>query len=86
MRHFVTPVTARANWRHRLMISESQQLQPQSGAAPARIRGVVMTSTITTAVTFFFIIAGVWAADLVCYHPQAGLDPLSPVSVTVDWK
>lgn len=45
-----------------------------------------MTSTITTAVTFFFIIAGVWAAGLVCYHPQAGLDPLSPVSVTVDWR
>jgi hypothetical protein len=45
-----------------------------------------MTSTITAAVTFFFVIAGVWAADLVCYHPQTGLDPLSPVSLTVDWQ
>jgi len=86
MRHFVTPVTARADRRPRLKISESEQLQPQSGASPARTRGFVMTSTITTAVTFFFIIAGVWAADLVCYHPQAGLDPLSPVSVTVNWR
>ncbi len=45
-----------------------------------------MTSTITTAVTFLFIIAGIWAVDLVCYHPQAGLAPLSPVNVTIDWK
>lgn len=43
-----------------------------------------MTSTITSAVTFLFIIVGVWTVDLVCYHPQAGLDPLSPVSVAVD--
>jgi hypothetical protein len=86
MPHLVTPVTARADWRPKLKINESEQLQPQSEAFPARTRGFVMTSTITTAVTFFFIIAGVWAADLVCDHPQAGLDPLSPVSVTVDWK
>jgi hypothetical protein len=86
MRHFVTPVTARAELRPRLIITESEQLQPQSGPSPARKRGFVMTSTITTAVTFLFILAGFWAADLVCYHPQAGLDPLSPVSVAVDWN
>jgi hypothetical protein len=66
-----------------MMITESEQLQPQSGH-PGKKKGVVMTSTITTAVTFLFIFVGFWAADLVCYHPQAGLDPLSPVSVTVD--
>jgi hypothetical protein len=43
-----------------------------------------MASTVTSAVTVFFIIVGVWVADLVCYHPQAGLDPLSPVNLTVD--
>jgi hypothetical protein len=86
MRHFVTPVTAPADLRPRLMIKESEQLQPQSGATPASKGGFVMTSTITIAATFLCIIAGMWGADLVCYHPQAGLDPLSPVSVTVDWK
>jgi hypothetical protein len=45
-----------------------------------------MTSTITSAITVFFIIVGVWAADLVCYRPQRGLDPLSPVNLTVDWN
>jgi hypothetical protein len=45
-----------------------------------------MTSTITGAITLFFIVVGVWAADLVCYHPQAGLDPQSPVSVATDWR
>jgi hypothetical protein len=45
-----------------------------------------MTSTISSAVTFFFIIVGVWAADLVCYHPQTSLDPLSPVSLTSGWR
>ncbi len=43
-----------------------------------------MASSITTGITAFLLIAGVWAANLVCYHPQTGgLDPTSPVSVTV---
>jgi hypothetical protein len=45
-----------------------------------------MTSSITTGVTVFFLIVGVWAAQLVCYQPQAGLDPTSPVNITVAWK
>jgi hypothetical protein len=45
-----------------------------------------MTTTFTSAITVFFIIVGVWAAVLVVDHPQAGLDPLSPVSLTNDWK
>jgi hypothetical protein len=45
-----------------------------------------MTSTITTAVTVFFIVFGVWAANLVVYHPtQGGLNPATPVSLNVDW-
>ena len=28
-----------------------------------------MASSITTSVTVFFIVVGVWAANLVCYHP-----------------
>jgi hypothetical protein len=43
-----------------------------------------MTSSITTGVTVVFIIFGVWAANLVCYHPTIGLDPTTPVSLTVD--
>ena len=43
-----------------------------------------MTGSITTSVTVFIIIIGVWAANLVCYHPAAvGLDPTSPVSLTI---
>jgi hypothetical protein len=43
-----------------------------------------MTSTITTAVTVVF---GVWAANLVVYHPsQGGLNPTTPVSMNADWN
>jgi hypothetical protein len=46
-----------------------------------------MTSTITTAVTVFFVVFGVYAANLVVYHPQnSGLNPTSPVTQIVDWK
>jgi hypothetical protein len=44
-----------------------------------------MTSSITTGVTVFFIVFGVWVGNLVCYHPvTGGLDPTAPVSLTVD--
>ena len=40
-----------------------------------------MTSTITTAVTVFFVAFGVFAANLVVYHPASdGLDPTTPVT------
>jgi hypothetical protein len=43
-----------------------------------------MTSSITTGITVFFIVFGVWAANLVCYHPAtSGLDPTTPVSLTI---
>jgi len=46
-----------------------------------------MTSTITNAVTVFFVVFGVYAANLVCYHPQqGGLNPTTPVSIEADWK
>lgn len=46
-----------------------------------------MTSTITSAVTFFCILLGVWVADLICYQPQPALDPLSaPVSLATGWN
>jgi len=46
-----------------------------------------MTSTITTAVTVFFVVFGVYAANLVVYHPQpGGLNPTTPVTQIVDWK
>jgi hypothetical protein len=68
-------------------VKESEQLQRQSREFPATSREFVMTSTISSAVTFFFIIiVGVWAADLVCYHPQTSLDPRSPVSLTSGWR
>ena len=42
-----------------------------------------MTINITAAITCCFIVLGVWAADLVCYHPGTSLDPTSPVSLTI---
>jgi hypothetical protein len=43
-----------------------------------------MASSITTSVTVFFIVVGVWAANLVCYHPATGgLDPTTPVNLTI---
>jgi hypothetical protein len=46
-----------------------------------------MASTITTAVAVFFVAFSVYAANLVVYHPtQGGLNPTTPVSLSVDWK
>ena len=42
-----------------------------------------MTSSITTGVTVFFIVFGAWAANLICYHPAMGLDPTTPVNLTI---
>ena len=43
-----------------------------------------MASSIATSVTVFFIVVGVWAANLVCYHPATGgLDPTTPVNLTI---
>jgi hypothetical protein len=43
-----------------------------------------MASSITTGIAAFLLIAGVWAANLVCYSPQSGgLDPTSPVALTM---
>jgi hypothetical protein len=43
-----------------------------------------MTSSITSGIAAFFLIAGVWAASLVCYQPQTGgLDPTTPVNLTM---
>ncbi len=44
-----------------------------------------MTRTILISVAAFFLIAGAWTVNLVTYHPsKSGLDPLSPVTVTLD--
>jgi hypothetical protein len=44
-----------------------------------------MASSITTGFAVFFIVFGVWAANLVCYHPATGgLDPTTPISLSID--
>jgi hypothetical protein len=60
--------------------SESSSVNREN---PADKQEFVMTS-ITTAVTTFFIVFGVWAANLVCYHPVTDLDPTTPVSLTMN--
>lgn len=43
-----------------------------------------MARTIVISVTAFFLIASAWSVNLVTYHPGSpGLNPLSPVSVTL---
>jgi hypothetical protein len=86
MRFFVTPVTAinrdPPQGDHQGRESESSSVNREN---PADKQEFVMTSSITTGVTVFFIIVGVWAANLVCYHPLAsGLDPTTPVRLTID--
>jgi hypothetical protein len=47
-----------------------------------------MTRTIMISVTAFFFIVGAWSVNLVTYHPAAdqGLNPLTPVNLTVAWR
>jgi hypothetical protein len=44
-----------------------------------------MRSTLLIGLTLSVVTFGAWAADLVCYHPQAhdGIDPLAPINFTV---
>jgi hypothetical protein len=61
--------------------------QRANSSTSDRLREFIMTSTITTAVTVFFVVFGAYAANLVVYHPQqGGLNPTTPVSLTADWK
>ena len=43
-----------------------------------------MIRTAIISVTASFILFGVWAVNLVSYHPPA--DPLARFSAPVDWK
>ena len=47
-----------------------------------------MRSTILIGLTFFVLVSGAWAANLICYSPQAnnGIDPLAPLTVTIAWN
>ncbi|MEJ2375385.1 MAG: hypothetical protein P8Y53_12635 [Pseudolabrys sp.] len=47
-----------------------------------------MTRTILISVTAFVLIARAWSVNLVTYHPayDQGLNPLTPVTLTVAWK
>jgi hypothetical protein len=47
-----------------------------------------MVRALMISVTAAFVFAGAWTVNLVCYHPAAdeGLNPLTPISMTVAWK
>jgi hypothetical protein len=67
-----------------VIIREERANAPASiGKNPAGKQEFVMTSSIATGVTVFFIVFGVWAANLVCYHSVTDLDPTTPVSLTM---
>jgi len=89
MHHFVTAVTAES-WApsYSYSIMRERTAPRQSGGLPRQDkREHVMTSTIITTVAISFLIVGTWAADLVCYHPQAdSLDLLAPINTTPAWK
>ena len=91
MHHFVTTVTAESGPPPSYSFLNDERANSSSVKAagrPARIiKERVMTSTIITAVAASFLIAGTWAADLACYHPQSdSLDPLAPINTTIAWK
>jgi len=46
-----------------------------------------MTRTIMVSITAFFLMAGVWTANLVCYQPAAvdAVNPLAPINMNVAW-
>ena len=45
-----------------------------------------MVRTLTISFTAAALFAGVWTANLLCYHPaDNGLSPLAPIS-TAAWK
>jgi hypothetical protein len=89
MHHFVTAVTAES-WApsYSYSITRERTAPHQSGGSPRQDnREHVMTSTIITAVAVSFLIVGTWAADLVCYQPQAdSLGLLAPINTTTAWK
>ena len=46
----------------------------------------VMVRTLAISVTAAVLFAGVWTANLLCYHPtDDGLSPLAPISMAT-WK
>ena len=47
-----------------------------------------MTRTILISITGFMLMASIWTANLVVYHPSPAItpNPLAPMSSTVDWR
>jgi len=44
-----------------------------------------MVRTVAISIAAAALFAGVWTANLVCYHPADGLNPLAPLSA-MTWK
>ncbi len=45
-----------------------------------------MIRTAIISVTASFVLFGAWTVNLVSYHPAKDLNPLAPLSTSVDWK
>ena len=45
-----------------------------------------MIRTAIISVTASFVLFGVWTANLVSYHPAKDLNPMAPLSTTVEWR
>jgi len=45
---------------------------------------MIRTAIISVTATFFLF--GVWAVNLVSYHPTADLNPLAPLSLDGAWR
>jgi hypothetical protein len=45
-----------------------------------------MIRTAIISVCASFVLFGAWTVNLVSYHPAKGLNPLAPLSTTLDWK
>jgi hypothetical protein len=45
-----------------------------------------MIRTAIISVTASFVLFGAWTANLVSYHPAKDLNPMTPLSTTVEWR
>ena len=53
------------------------------GKTPGK-RDCVMIRTAIISMVASFVLVGVWAVNLVSYHPATDLNPLAPLSTNVD--
>jgi hypothetical protein len=69
------------------LIVAGQKCPGSTGKYPGDNKGsAVMIRTAIISVTASFVLFGAWTVNLVSYHPAKDMNPLAPLSTSVDWK